>query len=110
MQGNDEVFPLKNFIDFFRQFPWSKDDDGVSRRPPLRARETSEASESIPRLLQGVNQGLHSSYEIFGPLAAGLIYLCSPLVIYIIAALLIMTTLLCFYKQRTMTIYNSKAI
>jgi len=25
--------------------------------------------------LQGVNQGLHSSYEIFGPFAAGLIYL-----------------------------------
>jgi hypothetical protein len=50
MQGNDEIFPLKNFIDFFMQFPWAKDDDGASRHPPVRAGETSEASESIPPL------------------------------------------------------------
>lgn len=49
--------------------------------------------------LQGVNQGLHSTYEIFGPFAAGLIYLYNPLAIYIIAALLMMTTLLCFCKN-----------
>ena len=49
--------------------------------------------------LQGVNQGLHSSYEILGPFAAGVIYLYNPLAIYIIAALLIMTTLLYFFKS-----------
>lgn len=49
--------------------------------------------------LQGVNQSLHSTYEIFSPFAAGLIYLYSPLAIYIIAALLMMTTLLYFFKN-----------
>jgi MFS transporter, DHA1 family, tetracycline resistance protein len=49
--------------------------------------------------LQGVNQGLHSSYEIFGPLAAGFIYLYNPLAIYILVTLLMMTTLVCFYKN-----------
>nr|AIA11172.1 Tetracycline_Resistance_MFS_Efflux_Pump [uncultured bacterium] len=49
--------------------------------------------------LQGVNQGLHSLYEIFGPFAAGLIYLYNPLAIYILAALLMMTTLLYFCKN-----------
>lgn len=49
--------------------------------------------------LQGVNQGLHSSYEIFGPFAAGLIYLYNPLAIYILATLLMITTLLYFCKN-----------
>lgn len=49
--------------------------------------------------LQGVNQGLHSSYEIFGPFAAGLVYLYNPLAIYILAALLMMITLLYFSKN-----------
>ena len=56
-------------------------------------------SEKKQGKLQGVNQGLHSSYEIFGPFAAGLIYLYNPLAIYIIAALLMMTTLLYFFKN-----------
>lgn len=56
-------------------------------------------SENKQGQLQGVNQGLHSSYEIFGPFAAGLIYLYDPLAIYIIATLLMMTTLLCFYRN-----------
>lgn len=52
------------------------------------------ASENKQGQLQGVNQSLHSSYEIFGPFAAGLIYLYNPLAVYILAALFIMTTLL----------------
>src|SRR5690349_1832738 len=48
--------------------------------------------------LQGVNQGLHSLYEIFGPFAAGVIYLYNPIAIYIIAALLILITLLYYRK------------
>lgn len=56
-------------------------------------------SENKQGQLQGVNQGLHSSYEIVGPFAAGLIYLYNPLAIYFIAALLMMTTLLCFCKN-----------
>jgi DHA1 family tetracycline resistance protein-like MFS transporter len=49
--------------------------------------------------LQGVNQGLHSSYEMFGPFVAGLIYLHNPQTIYIIAALLMVITLLYFFKN-----------
>ena len=60
---------------------------------------SQSVSENKQGQLQGVNQGLHSSYEIFGPFAAGLIYLYNPLAIYIIAALLMMTTLLCFCKN-----------
>lgn len=56
-------------------------------------------SENKQGQLQGVNQGLHSSYEMFAPLAAGFIYLYNPLVIYTIAAMLMMATLLCFYKN-----------
>jgi len=60
---------------------------------------SQSVSENKQGKLQGVNQGLHSSYEIFGPFAAGLIYLYNPLAIYIISALLMMTTLLCFFKN-----------
>jgi DHA1 family tetracycline resistance protein-like MFS transporter len=60
---------------------------------------SQSVSENKQGKLQGVNQGLHSSYEIFGPFAAGLIYLYNPLAIYIIAALLMMTTLLYFSKN-----------
>ncbi len=56
-------------------------------------------SENKQGQLQGVNQGLHSSYEIFSPFAAGLIYLYNPLAIYILAALLMMVTLLSFCKN-----------
>jgi MFS transporter, DHA1 family, tetracycline resistance protein len=49
--------------------------------------------------LQGVNQGLHSSYEMLAPFAAGFIYLYSPLAIYILAALFMMATLLCLWKN-----------
>jgi DHA1 family tetracycline resistance protein-like MFS transporter len=56
-------------------------------------------SENKQGQLQGVNQGLHSLYEIFAPFAAGLIYLYNPLAIYILAALLMTTTLLCFCKN-----------
>lgn len=56
-------------------------------------------SENKQGQLQGVNQGLHSSYEIFGPFAAGLIYLYNPLAIYVLATLLMMATLLCFCKN-----------
>lgn len=60
---------------------------------------SKSVSENKQGQLQGVNQGLHSSYEIFGPFTAGLIYLYNPLTIYIIVALLMMTTLLYFYKN-----------
>lgn len=60
---------------------------------------SQSVSENKQGQLQGVNQGLHSSYEIFGPFAAGLIYLYNPLAIYLLAALLMMTTLLCFCKN-----------
>lgn len=56
-------------------------------------------SEHKQGKLQGVNQGLHSSYEIFGPFAAGIIYLYNPLSIYIIATLFMITTLLYFCKK-----------
>lgn len=56
-------------------------------------------SENKQGQLQGVNQGLHSSYEIFAPFAAGLIYLYHPLAIYTLVALLMMATLLSFYKN-----------
>lgn len=59
---------------------------------------SNSVSETKQGQLQGVNQGLHSSYEIFAPVAAGLIYLYNPLAIYIIVALLMMT-LLCFCKN-----------
>ena len=51
-------------------------------------------SEKKQGQLQGVNQGLHSLYEIFSPFTAGVIYLYHPMAVYIIAALLMMTTLL----------------
>lgn len=60
---------------------------------------SQSVSENKQGQLQGVNQGLHSSYEIFGPFAAGLIYLYNPLAIYILAALLMVATLLCFWKN-----------
>ncbi len=58
-------------------------------------------SEDKQGLLQGVNQGLHSIYEIFCPFTAGLIYLYNPVAIYIIAVLLMITTLLCFFFELT---------
>ncbi len=64
-------------------------------------------SENKQGQLQGVNQGLHSSYEIFCPLAAGLIYLYNPLAIYILSTLLIITTLMYFYKNAYFLIPNS---
>lgn len=60
---------------------------------------SQSVSENKQGKLQGVNQGLHSSYEIFAPFAAGLIYLYNPLAIYIIVALLMMATLLYFFKN-----------
>lgn len=60
---------------------------------------SQSVSENKQGQLQGVNQGLHSTYEIFGPFAAGLIYLYNPLAIYIIVVLLMTTTLLCFLKN-----------
>jgi DHA1 family tetracycline resistance protein-like MFS transporter len=56
-------------------------------------------SENKQGQLQGVNQGLHSLYEIFAPFAAGLIYLYDPLAIYILATLLMSTTLIFFSKN-----------
>lgn len=60
---------------------------------------SKSVSENKQGKLQGVNQGLHSSYEIFGPFAAGLIYLYHPLAIYSIVTLFMMTTLFYFYKN-----------
>lgn len=57
-------------------------------------------SENKQGQLQGVNQGLHSLYEIFAPFAAGMIYLYNPIAIYIIATMLILITLLYFCKVR----------
>ena len=51
-------------------------------------------SENKQGQLQGVNQSLHSTYEIFGPFVAGVIYLYYPSAIYILAALFMLTTLL----------------
>lgn len=56
--------------------------------------------------LQGVNQALHSSYEIFAPLAAGLIFLYNPIAIYIFVVFLLMTTLLCFCKNMRVFEFN----
>jgi DHA1 family tetracycline resistance protein-like MFS transporter len=61
---------------------------------------SQSVSENKQGQLQGVNQGLHSLYEIFAPFAAGVIYLFNPNAIYIIVALLMMTTLLCYYRVR----------
>jgi len=60
---------------------------------------SQSVSQNKQGQLQGVNQGLHSLYEIFGPLTAGVIYLYNPLAIYIIAALLMMITLFYFCKN-----------
>lgn len=48
--------------------------------------------------LQGVNQGLHSLYEIFAPFVAGVIYLYNPIAIYIVAMMLMLITLKCLTK------------
>nr|AIA19067.1 Tetracycline_Resistance_MFS_Efflux_Pump [uncultured bacterium] len=56
-------------------------------------------SENQQGQLQGVNQSLHASYEIFVPFAAGVLYLYNPLVIYIIVILLMIATLLFFFKN-----------
>lgn len=61
---------------------------------------SQSVNENKQGQLQGVNQALHSLYEIFGPFAAGVIYLFNPKAIYVIAALLMMTTLLSFCKAR----------
>ena len=61
---------------------------------------SQSVSENKQGQLQGVNQGLHSLYEIFGPFAAGVIYLYHPMAVYIMAALLMMITLLYFSKAR----------
>lgn len=57
-------------------------------------------SENKQGQLQGVNQGLHSLYEIFAPFAAGVIYLYDPIAVYIIATMLILLTLLYFCKTQ----------
>ncbi len=57
-------------------------------------------SENKQGQLQGVNQGLHSLYEIFAPFAAGVIYLYNPIAVYIITTMLILITLLYFCKAR----------
>lgn len=59
---------------------------------------SKSVNETKQGQLQGVNQALHSSYEIFAPFAAGVIYLYDPLAIYSIATLLMTTTLLYFLK------------
>lgn len=56
-------------------------------------------SENKQGKLQGVNQSLHSSYEILAPFATGLIYLYNPLAVYIIGVLLMIATLLYFLKK-----------
>lgn len=56
-------------------------------------------SEKKQGQLQGVNQGLHSIYEIFGPLAAGFIYLYHPIVVYIITTVLMIATLFYYCKN-----------
>lgn len=60
---------------------------------------SQSVSENKQGKLQGVNQSLHSSYEIFGPFAAGVIYLYHPLAIYSIVTLFMITTLLYFCKN-----------
>lgn len=62
-------------------------------------------SENKQGQLQGVNQGLHSSYEIFGPFAAGVIYLYNPVSIYIIATLLLIATFL--YLNKNSRVFGS---
>ena len=56
-------------------------------------------SEKKQGQLQGVNQGLHSIYEIFGPLIAGVIYLYHPIVVYIITTVLMIATLFYYCKN-----------
>lgn len=77
--------------------------------PSYNTMLSRSVSENKQGQLQGVNQGLHSSYEIFAPFAAGVLYLYNPLAIYILAVLLMITTLLCFCKnQRVFELTRSK--
>lgn len=67
---------------------------------------SQSVSENKQGQLQGVNQGLHSLYEIFGPFAAGVIYLYHSMAVYIMASLLMMITLLYFCKAREIKIMS----
>lgn len=49
--------------------------------------------------LQGINQSIHSCYEMFAPFAAGLLYLYNPLVIYMMVIILMLATLLYYSKN-----------
>lgn len=60
---------------------------------------SQSVSENKQGQLQGVNQGLHSLYEIFGPIAAGIIYLYNPISVYVAAAFLMLITLLIFCNR-----------
>lgn len=69
---------------------------------------SQSVSENKQGQLQGVNQSLHSSYEIFGPFIAGLVYLYNPLTIYILVTLLMMTTLL-YFSRNSQIFLNSRS-
>jgi len=61
---------------------------------------SASVDESKQGQLQGVNQSLHSSYGIFGPLAAGAIYLYTPIAVYVIGAICMLVSLLYFSRIR----------
>lgn len=64
--------------------------------PPYNNMLSHSVNENKQGQLQGVNQSLHSLYEIFGPFTAGVIFLYNPIAVYLIAAALILVTLVCF--------------
>lgn len=66
--------------------------------PSYNTMLSHSVSENKQGQLQGVNQSLHSVYEIFVPFVTGVIYLYSPIAVYIIATMLILITLLYFCK------------
>lgn len=71
--------------------------------PPYNNMLSRSVNENKQGQLQGVNQSLHSLYEIFGPFAAGVIFLYNPIAVYVIAAVLILATLLCFSNNNVIS-------
>lgn len=67
--------------------------------PSYNNRLSHSVDENTQGKLQGVNQSLHSLYEIFTPFGAGLIYLYNPLAVYIIGVFLMLAALWCLLKS-----------
>ena len=66
--------------------------------PSLNGNLSKSVSDSQQGKLQGVNQSLQSLYRVLVPLGAAVIYIYSPAVLYVIAMLIALGTLLMFSK------------